>query len=77
MTNFVEAIRSRDASRLHAPAIEGHLSVACADVANVSYRVDAESNPEAIREAIKRASPSAGITKEFGDVFDATRHTSR
>jgi predicted dehydrogenase len=70
VTNFVEAVRSRNAGQLHAPALEGHLSVACAHMANVSHRLGAESNPEAIREAIQKASPSTGTAKVFGDVFE-------
>ncbi len=59
-TNFVEAVRSRDAGQLHAPALEGHLSTACAHVANVSYRLGAESSPDAIRAAIQKAAPATG-----------------
>jgi hypothetical protein len=69
VTNFVEAVRNRDASRLHAPALEGHLSTACPHVANVSYRLGAEASPEAIREAIQKASPANGTAREFADVF--------
>ena len=69
-TNFVEAVRSRDAGQLHAPALEGHLSTACAHVANVSYRLGAESSPETIRAAIQKAAPATGTVKDFADVFE-------
>jgi predicted dehydrogenase len=69
-TNFVEAVRSRDAGQLHAPALEGHLSTACAHMANVSHRLGAESNPEAIREAIRKTAPATGAAREFADVFE-------
>jgi predicted dehydrogenase len=64
--NFVEAVRSRDAGQLHAPALEGHLSTACAHIANISYRLGAGSDPDAIRNAAP--TPAAAIT--FADVFE-------
>ena len=64
-TNFVEAVRSRDAGQLHAPALEGHLSTACAHMANVSHRLGAESNPEAIRAAIQKAAPATGVAQRI------------
>ncbi len=70
VTNFVEAVRNRDAGQLHAPALEGHLSTACAHMANVSYRLGAESNPEAIRAAIQKAAPTAEAARAFADVFE-------
>lgn len=69
-TNFVEAVRDRDAKRLHAPALEGHLSAACAHMANVSHRLGVESDPEAIREAIETAAPTTATATAFGDVFE-------
>jgi predicted dehydrogenase len=70
VTNFVEAVRRRDAGQLHAPALEGHLSTACAHMANVSYRLGAEADPEAVRAAIQKAAPPAGVGQEFADVFE-------
>jgi predicted dehydrogenase len=70
VTNFVEAVRHRSAGQLHAPALEGHLSTACAHMANVSHRLGAESNPEAIREAIEKAAPTAEATTACADVFE-------
>lgn len=70
VTSFVEAVRNRDAGQLHAPVLEGHLSTACAHMANVSYRLGAESNPEAIRDAIQKAAPATEVAKVFGDVFE-------
>ncbi len=69
-TNFVEVVRSRDAGQLHAPVWEGHLSTACAHMANVSYRLGAESDPEAIRAAIRKAAPATGAAEAFADVFE-------
>jgi len=70
VANFVEAVRHRDAGQLHAPALEGHLSTACAHMANVSYRLGAELNPEAIRAAIQTAAPTPETARVFGDVFE-------
>ncbi len=70
VTNFVQAVRSRNAGQLHAPALEGHLSTACVHMANVSYRLGAESDPEMVREAIQVAASVAGVAKEFADVFE-------
>ncbi|MCX5645449.1 MAG: Gfo/Idh/MocA family oxidoreductase [Phycisphaerae bacterium] len=70
VTNFVEAVRSRNAGQLHAPALEGHLSTACAHIANVSHRLGAESNPEAIRAAIQKAAPTTEAAGVFADVFE-------
>jgi predicted dehydrogenase len=70
VTNFVEAVRSRNAGQLHAPAWEGHLSTACAHMANVSHRLGAEADPEAIRQAIQKAAPASGVTTAFADVFE-------
>ncbi|MBM4029761.1 MAG: Gfo/Idh/MocA family oxidoreductase [Planctomycetes bacterium] len=70
VANFIEAVRSRDAGQLHAPALEGHLSTACAHLANLSYRLGAEASPEAIRAAIHKAAATTGAAGVFADVFD-------
>ncbi len=69
-TNFIEAVHNRDAGHLHAPAWEGHLSTACAHMANISHRLGAESNPEAIREAIRKTAPGTEAVRAFTDVFE-------
>jgi predicted dehydrogenase len=53
VTNFIEAVRSGNAERLRAPALEGHLSAACCHMANISYRLGAAAAPQAIREATR------------------------
>jgi len=68
--NFIAATRSRNAGQLHAPALEGHLSTACAHAANVSYRLGTPSNPEAIRAAIQQAAPTPATATAFADVFE-------
>lgn len=70
VTNFIEAVRNRNPSQLHAPALEGHLSTACAHMANVSHRLGAESNPQAIRQAIQKIAPATEVGRVFADVFE-------
>jgi len=66
VANFIDAVRSRDAGQLRAPALEGHLSAACSHMANVSYRIGAASAPETIREATRS-------NKELADAFERCR----
>ena len=70
VTNFVEAVRNRDAAQLQAPALEGHLSTACAHMANVSHRLGATADPEAIRAALQKAAPAPASASAFADVFE-------
>jgi predicted dehydrogenase len=51
--NFIEAVRSRKSSDLHAEILEGHLSSALCHTGNISYRLGKTHSPEAIREAVK------------------------
>ena len=51
--NFISAVRSRRASDLRAPLIEGHLSSAMVHMANISYRLGKPGNVDAAREAIQ------------------------
>lgn len=64
--NFIEAVQSRKARQLHAPALEGHLSAACCHMANISYRLGAASPPQAIREATRS-------NRELADAFERYR----
>jgi hypothetical protein len=51
--NFIEAVRSRKQSDLHADILEGHISSALCHTANISYRLGKPHSPEQIREAVK------------------------
>jgi predicted dehydrogenase len=53
LANFVAAVRSRRSGDLCAEAHEGHLSTACAHLANISHRIGKRSAPEAIQETIR------------------------
>ena len=66
VANFVEAVRTRNGGHLKAPIVEGHRSTACCHLANVSYRIGKQSNPEAIAERT-RANP------ELADAFERCR----
>jgi predicted dehydrogenase len=51
--NFLEAVRSRKQSDLHADILEGHLSSALCHTGNISYRLGTTGSPEEIREALE------------------------
>jgi predicted dehydrogenase len=48
--NFIEAVRTRDSSILHAPVEQAHMSASLAHMANISYRVGADLSPGELRE---------------------------
>ena len=51
--NFIDAVRSRKQSELHADILEGHLSSALCHTGNISYRLGQTQSPDATREAVK------------------------
>jgi hypothetical protein len=51
--NFIDAVRSRKPSDLHADILEGHLSSALCHTGNISYRLGKPHSPEEIRDAVK------------------------
>jgi predicted dehydrogenase len=51
--NFIDAVRSRKPSDLHAEILEGHLSSALCHTGNISYRLGKPQSPEEIGEAVK------------------------
>jgi hypothetical protein len=51
--NFIDAVRSRKPSDLHAEILEGHLSSALCHTGNISYRLGKTQSPEEIRDAVK------------------------
>ena len=70
LSNFVAAIRSRRSADLACEAAEGHYSAAACHMANVSYRLGKQADPDAIRERI-RPQP------EFADAFERCREHLR
>ncbi len=65
--NFIQAVKSRKVSDLHADIWEGHLSSALCHTGNVSYRLGAKASPDEIREKIKG---ERGATETFDRMAD-------
>ncbi len=61
--NFIEAVRSRKHTDLHADILEGHLSSALCHTGNISYRLGKQGSPDEIREGLKA---SKEATETFG-----------
>jgi len=70
LSNFIAAVRSREASDLAAEALQGHLSAACCHMANISQRLGNQSPPEAIRATVEG-------NRELTDAFDRCREYLR
>ena len=51
--NFIQAVRSRKVTDLHADIAEGHASAALVHTGNISHRLGKSLSPEAIRDAAK------------------------
>jgi predicted dehydrogenase len=51
--NFIQAVRSRKSTDLHADILEGHISSALCHTGNISHRLGKSMSPEAIRDATK------------------------
>lgn len=51
--NFIDAVRSRRESDLHAPISEGHLSTALCHMSNISYRMGIYQSPDEMRSHLK------------------------
>ena len=62
-SNFIDAVRSRKVSDLHADIEEGHLSTALCHTPNISYRLGRKADPDAIKAALK-SDPAAMDTFE-------------
>jgi hypothetical protein len=60
MSNFLDAVVSRDASKLNADAMCGHLSASIAHLGNISYYVGQENwvSPDEIARAVESFSSS-------------------
>ena len=61
--NFIQAVRSRKATDLHADILEGHISAALVHTGNISYRLGKPMSPEAIRDAAKG---NSDLTESLG-----------
>jgi predicted dehydrogenase len=66
LTQFLAAVRSRDASNLAASAVQGHLSAGFCHMANLSYRLGKKAELGAIAEA-------ARVDKGLNESFERCR----
>jgi hypothetical protein len=66
--NFLSCVRSRDASKLNAPILEGHLSSALCHTGNISYRLGDASNDQDL-SAVAKAMPHSD---EVSDTYERT-----
>jgi predicted dehydrogenase len=51
--NFIDAVRTRDVSELHADIEQGRLSTALCHTPNISHRLGQKVSPDEIKEAVK------------------------
>ncbi len=51
--NFLDCVRSRNAEKLHAKILDGHISSALCHTGNISYRLGKKASPDELREAVK------------------------
>ena len=68
--NFIECVRSRDSSKLHAEIEEGHKSAALGHLANIAYRVGRtlEFDP-ATEQIVGDSEASALLTRNYREPF--------
>ena len=65
--NFLDAVRSRKVSDLHAPITEGFISSSLCHLANISHRLGKTQAPGAIREQIKA---NGAMSETFGRMVE-------
>jgi len=70
-TNFLDAIRSRNAGQLHAPILQGHLSGALVHLGNISYRLGKHVSSREVRETIAGEKTLADAFNRFLIHLDA------
>jgi predicted dehydrogenase len=63
MANFIDAMRSRKREQLHAEIEEGHISSGLCHTGNISYRLGAGADPNAMKDAFKA---QAGANEVLG-----------
>jgi hypothetical protein len=61
--NFLQAIRSRKHTDLHADISEGHISSALCHTGNISYRLGKSMQPDELRDAVKN---NGDLAESFG-----------
>jgi predicted dehydrogenase len=71
--NFIDAMRSRDASSLNSDALEGHLSCGLVHLTNISYRTGKTASPEQIGEQVSESAPLSDAYDRMLMHLDANR----
>jgi hypothetical protein len=69
--NFVAAMRSRKAGDLNADILDGHLSAALCHMANVSYRLGTQAEPDAMIETTQGNPQWSDAFERFRDHLGA------
>ncbi|MCG3125490.1 MAG: Inositol 2-dehydrogenase/D-chiro-inositol 3-dehydrogenase [Phycisphaerae bacterium] len=62
--NFIDAVRARDASKLNASILEGHLSSALCHTANISYQLGRTATLDETRAAVASHGQHAALAAE-------------
>jgi predicted dehydrogenase len=65
--NFIEAVRARDGSLLHAPVADSHISSSLSHVSNISFRLGQAQSPA---EILERIQGEPGMTEAAGRMFE-------
>lgn len=65
--NFIDAVRSRKESDLHAPVENGHLSASLSHLANISFQVGKEATPGELNEQMKGNAVAEDAIERFDE----------
>lgn len=65
--NFIEAYKTRDASKLNGDILEGHLSSALCHLGNISYRLGTLKNIDALEKQLAGDAEALATTKRFAE----------
>lgn len=71
--NFIEAVRSRRATDLHGPLLQGHLSCTLVHLANISYRTGQLMKQGDVRDQIKGANQLGEPFERFTEHLAANK----
>lgn len=71
LANFVNAVRSRQTSALHAPVSEGHVSAVFCHLGNVSWRLGRRASLASCREAVRGHAHGEAVVDRLADHLKA------
>ncbi len=63
--NFIKAVRSRKISDLNSDILQGHISSSMCHMANISYRIGQQADPEEIRQVLNKDSNALETFENF------------